>query len=170
VLAGVATTIADLTSQMATVNTLIRELEEPDVFSCKRMSGYSDESAPVSYSACDVELPSGLVDLDSGKFTVQKDGVYRLTFTARMSAMNGQIVRADMYVNDVLVGRSSANLDTSDSTTILDLETTNTLDMNYELKAGDEVYVMLNYVGTMSLIQSSMNYQIFFTGEYIRGL
>ena len=56
-----------------------------------------------------------------------------------MSAMNGQIVRADMFVNDVLVGRSSANLDTSDSTTILDLETTNTLDMNYELKAGDEV-------------------------------
>ena len=56
-----------------------------------------------------------------------------------MSAMNGQIVRSDMFVNDVLVGRSSANLDTSDSTTILDLETTNTLNMNYELKAGDEV-------------------------------
>ena len=82
-LAGVATTIADLTSQLATVNTQIRELEEPDVFSCKRMSGYSDESAPVSYTACDVEQPSGLVDLDSGKFTVPKDGVYRLTFTAR---------------------------------------------------------------------------------------
>ena len=53
--------------------------------------------------------------------------------------MNGQTIRADMYVNDVLVGRSSANLDTSDTTTILDLETTNTLDLNYELKAGDEV-------------------------------
>ena len=35
------------------------------MFSCKRMSGYSDESAPVSYTACDVEQPSGLVDLDS---------------------------------------------------------------------------------------------------------
>ena len=47
------------------------------------MSGYSDESAPISYTACDVEKPSGLVDLESGKFTVQRDGVYRLTFTAR---------------------------------------------------------------------------------------
>merc|ERR1711892_549285 len=170
VLADVATTIADLTSQLLTATTQIRELEEPAVFSCKRMSGYSDESAPVSYTACDVEQPSGLVDLDSGKFTVQKDGVYRLTFTARMSAMNGQTIRTDMYVNDVLVGRSSANLDTSDTTTVLDLETTNTLDLNYELKAGDEVYVMVNYVGTTSLIQSSSNYQIFFTGECIRGL
>ena len=62
-----------------------------------------------------------------------------------MSAMNGQIIRADMFVNDVLIGRSSANLDTSDtqtnttSTTVLDLETTNTLNQMYELKAGDEV-------------------------------
>ena len=62
-----------------------------------------------------------------------------------MSAMNGQIIRTDMYVNDVLIGRSSANLDTFDtltntvSTTILDLETTNTLDQQYELTAGDEV-------------------------------
>ena len=84
VLAGFAKTIADLTSQLLAVNTQIRELEEPDVFSCKRMSGYSDESAPVSYTACDVEQPSGLVDLDSGNFTVKKDGVYRLTFTARL--------------------------------------------------------------------------------------
>ena len=83
VLADVATSIADLTSQLLTATSQIRELEEPAVFSCKRMSGYSDESAPVSYTACDVEQPSGLVDLDSGKFTVQKDGVYRLTFTAR---------------------------------------------------------------------------------------
>ena len=82
-LADVTATIADLTSQLTTATAQIRELEEPDVFSCKRMSGYSDESAPVSYSACDVEQPSGLVDLDSGKFTVQKDGVYRITFTAR---------------------------------------------------------------------------------------
>ena len=52
-----------------------------------------------------------------------------------MSAMNGQIVCADMFVNDVLVGRSGTNLDTFDSTAILDLENTNTLDMNYELKA-----------------------------------
>ena len=52
-----------------------------------------------------------------------------------MSAMNRQIVCSDMFVNDVLVGRSSANLDTFDSTAILDLENTNTLDMNYELKA-----------------------------------
>ena len=110
-----------------------------------------------------------------------------------MSAMNGQIIRTDMFVNDVLIGRSSANLDTFDtqtnttSTTVLDLETTNTLNQMYELKAGDEVnrlfkciilwihinfqvYVNVNYVGTMSLILSSMNYQIFFTGEWIRAL
>ena len=105
-----------------------------------------------------------------------------------MSAMNGKIIRSDMFVNDVRIGRSTASLDTFDtqtnttSTTILDLETTNTLNQFYELKAGDEVldsigvgnvnviifiqvYVMINYVGTMSLIQSSSNYQIFFTGE-----
>ena len=93
-----------------------------------------------------------------------------------MSAMNGKIIRSDMFVNDVRIGRSTASLDTFDtqtnttSTTILDLETTNTLNQFYELKAGDEVldsigvgnvnviifiqvYVMINYVGTMSLIQ-----------------
>ena len=83
VLASVADTISLLTSQLDTANAQIRNISEPDTFSCKRMSGYSDESAPISYTACDVEKPSGLVDLDSGKFTVQRDGVYRLTFTAR---------------------------------------------------------------------------------------
>ena len=59
--------------------------------------------------------------------------------------MNGQTIRTDMFVNDVLVGHSSANLDTfvtqtnTSSTTILYLETTNTLNQMYELKAGDEV-------------------------------
>ena len=44
-----------------------------------------------------------------------------------MSAMNGQTIRADMYVNGVRIGRASASLDTLDtqtnteSTTILDL-------------------------------------------------
>ena len=69
----------------------------------------------------------------------------------RISAMNGQIIRADMFVNDVLIGRSSANLDTFDtqtnttSTTVLDLETTNTLNQMYELKAGDEVNRLFQY-------------------------
>ena len=62
-----------------------------------------------------------------------------------MSAMNGQTIRADMYVNGVRIGRASASLDTFDtqtntaSTTILDLETSNTLDLLYDLAAGDEV-------------------------------
>ena len=69
-----------------------------------------------------------------------------------MSAMNGQIIRADMFVNDVLIGRSSANLDTFDtqtnttSTTVLDLETTNTLNQMYELKAGDQVNRLFQYI------------------------
>jgi hypothetical protein len=64
---------------------------------------------------------------------------------SRMSAMNGQTIRADMYVNGVRIGRASASLDTFDtqtntaSTTILDLETSNTLDLLYDLEAGDEV-------------------------------
>ena len=64
---------------------------------------------------------------------------------SRMSAMNGQTIRADMYVNGVRIGRASASLDTFDtqtntaSTTILDLETSNTLDLLYDLAAGDEV-------------------------------
>ena len=62
-----------------------------------------------------------------------------------MSAMNGQTIRADMFVNSVLIGRAIAQLDTFDtqtnttSSTILDLETTNTLDLLYDLTAGDEV-------------------------------
>jgi len=176
VLASVDATISSLTGQLENATAQIRNISEPDVFSCKRMSGFSDENVPIPYTLCDVEKPSGLVDLDTGKFTVQRDGVYRLTFTSRMSAMNGKIIRADMYVNGVRIARASANLDTFDtqtntsSTTILDLETTNTLDLLYELNAGDEVYMMIDYVGTMSLIQSSMNYQIFFTGEWIRAL
>ena len=76
-----------------------------------------------------MEAPTGQVDLDTGKFTVQRPGIYRLTFTARysgirgagimgilprMSAMNGQAIRADMFVNDVMVGRSWASIDTSE--------------------------------------------------------
>ena len=56
-----------------------------------------------------------------------------------MSAMDGKVIRADMFVNDVRIGRSQAGLDSSDTTTTLDLETTTTLDQQYELKAGDEV-------------------------------
>ena len=104
----------------------------------------------------------------------------------RMSAKNGQIICADMFVNDVIVGRSSANLDTSDSTTILDLETTNTLDMNYELKAGDEVkrvddlnLIIISFFSGVCYVELCWHHephsvihehQIFFTGEYIRGL
>ena len=50
-----------------------------------------------------------------------------------------------MFVNSVLIGRAIAQLDTFDtqtnttSSTILDLETTNTLDLLYDLTAGDEV-------------------------------
>ena len=64
-----------------------------------------------------------------------------------MSAMNGQTIRADMYVNGVRIGRASASLDTFDtqtntaSTTILDLETSNTLDLLYDLTTGDEVCI-----------------------------
>ena len=92
-MANVATTIATLTSQLDTATAQIRNISEPDVFSCKRMSGYSDESAPVSYTECDVEKPSGLVGLDSGKFTVQRDGVYRLTFTARYVDTHKAVVK-----------------------------------------------------------------------------
>jgi len=174
VLAEVSTTISQLESELNSTISQLRNISEPDVFSCKRMSGFSNESVPIPYSECDVEKPSGLVDISTGKFTVQRDGVYRLTFTARMSAMNGKTIRADMFVNGDLIGRSIAQLDTFDtqtnttSTTILDLETTNTIDLLYQLKAGDEVYMMLDYVGTMNLIQSSMKYQVFFTGEWIR--
>jgi len=174
VLAEVTPTITALETELENTKSLLRNISEPDVFSCKRMSGFSDETIPVPYTACDVEKPTGLVDINSGKFTVQRDGTYRLTWTARMSAMNGQTIRADMYVNDVKIGRTIAQLDTFDtqtntsSTTILDLETSNTLDLLYDLSAGDEVYMMIDYVGTTSLIQSSMNYQIFFTGEWIR--
>ena len=50
-----------------------------------------------------------------------------------------------MFVNSVLIGRAIAQLDTFDtqtnttSSTILDLETTNTLDLLYDLTTGDEV-------------------------------
>ena len=53
--------------------------------------------------------------------------------------MNGKTIRADMYVDGVRIGRAFASLDTFDtqtntsSTTILDLETSNTLDLLYEL-------------------------------------
>ena len=53
--------------------------------------------------------------------------------------MNGKTIRADMHVDGVRIGRASASLDTFDtqtntsSTTILDLETSNTLDLLYEL-------------------------------------
>jgi hypothetical protein len=62
-----------------------------------------------------------------------------------MSAMNGKTIRADMFVDGVRIGRASASLDTFDtqtntsSTTILDLETSNTLDLLYDLKAGQQV-------------------------------
>jgi len=174
VLAEVDTTIRDLETQLNNTRDQLRNISEPDVFSCKRMSGWSNETVPVQYSECDVEKPSGLVDITTGKFTVQRTGTYRLTFTSRMSAMNGQTIRADLYVNSVLIGRAIAQLDTFDtqtnttSSTILDLESTNTLDQLYDLTAGDEVYMMIDYVGTTSLIQSSMKYQIFFTGEWIR--
>jgi hypothetical protein len=153
---------------------VVERIANPDVFSCKRMGGWSDETIPVPYTACDVHLPSDLVDIGTGKFTVQTDGVYRLTFTSRMSAMDGQTIRADLYVNGVLIGRAVNALDTFDSTTntsmpfTSDLETTSTLDQLYELSAGDEVYMMIDYVGSMSMIQSSSKYQIFFTGEWIR--
>jgi len=166
--------LAALESRMTITSEAVEKIANPDVFSCKRMGGWSDETIPVPYTDCDVHLPSDLVDIGSGIFTVQTDGVYRLTFTSRMSAMDGQTIRADLYVNGVLIGRAVNALDTFDPTTntsmefTSDLETTSTLDQLYELSAGDEVYMMIDYVGSMSMIQSSSKYQIFFTGEWIR--
>ena len=75
-----------------------------------------------------------------------------------MSAMNGQTIRADMYVNGVKIGRTIAQLDTFDtqtntsSTTILDLETSNTLDLLYDLSAGDEVQAVIAGGGSILII------------------
>jgi len=169
VLAEVSVELAAIKDDLSLAEEQIRNLTSPNVFSCKRMSGFMNESVPIPYTGCDVEAPAGQVDLDTGKFTVQRPGIYRLTFTARMSAMNGQAIRADMFVNDVMVGRSWASIDTSEGdATVYDLEQTSTLDLLYQLEAGDEVYMMLDYVGKMSMIQSSSKYQIFFTGEWIR--
>ena len=72
--------------------------------------------------------------------------------------MNGQTIRADMYVNDVKIGRTIAQLDTFDtqtntsSTTILDLETSNTLDLLYDLSAGDEVQAVIAGGGSILII------------------
>lgn len=174
ILAEMRADLASVEASLTQTSEVVERIASPDVFSCKRMGGFSDETIPVPYTACDVHLPSDLVDIGTGKFTVQTDGVYRLTFTSRMSAMDGQTIRADLFVNDVLIGRAVNALDTFDPTTnttmdfTSDLETTSTLDQLYELSAGDEVYVMIDYVGSMSLIQSSSKYQIFFTGEWIR--
>merc|ERR1711970_913249 len=176
ILAEVAALLTPLETRLNSTIGVVENNTNPDVFSCKRMGGWSGETIPVPYTECDVHLPSDLVDISSGKFTVQDDGVYRLTFTSRMSAMAGQTIRADMYVNGVIVGRAVNTIDTFDPLTnttmdfTSDLETTSTLDLLYELNAGDEVYMMIDYVGTMSLIQSSSKYQIFFTGEWIRPL
>ena len=83
VLAEINITLADLQRELNATVTQLKSITEPDVFSCKRMSGFSDETIPIPYTACDVEKPSGLVNLTSGIFTVQQDGVYRLTFTSR---------------------------------------------------------------------------------------
>merc|ERR1712168_553585 len=111
ILAEVAALLAPLETRLNSTIGVVENNTNPDVFSCWRMGGWSDETIPVNYTACDVPLPSDLVDISSGKYTVQDDGVYRLTFTSRMSAMAGQ--------------------------------TTSTLDLLYELNAGDEVYMMI---------------------------
>ena len=72
--------------------------------------------------------------------------------------MNGQTIRADMYVNGLKIGRTIAQLDTFDtqtntsSTTILDLETSNTLDLLYDLSAGDEVQAVIVGGGSILII------------------
>ena len=83
VLADISVTITNLERELNATVTQLKNISEPDVFSCKRMSGFSNETVPVPYTACDVEKPSGLVDISTGKFTVQRDGTYRLTFTSR---------------------------------------------------------------------------------------
>ena len=83
ILADVSVTITELERELNATTTELKKISEPDVFSCKRMSGFSNETIPIPYTACDVEKPSGLVDITSGKFTVQRDGTYRLTFTSR---------------------------------------------------------------------------------------
>ena len=74
VLADVSATITNLERELNATVTQLMNISEPDVFSCKRMSGFSNETIPVPYTACDVEKPSGLVDISTGKFTVQRDG------------------------------------------------------------------------------------------------
>ena len=82
-LADISVPIINLERELNATVTQLKNISEPDVFSCKRMSGFSNETVPVSYTACDVQKPSGLVDISTGKFTVQRDGTYRLTFTSR---------------------------------------------------------------------------------------
>ena len=83
ILADISVTITELERELNATTTELKKISEPDVFSSKRMSGFSNETTPIPYTACDVEKPSGLVDIASGKFTVQRDGTYRLTFTSR---------------------------------------------------------------------------------------
>ena len=59
--------------------------------------------------------------------------------------MNGQTIRAEMYVNGDLIGQAVNTIDTfypatnTSVTFTSDLETTSSIDQLYELNAGDEV-------------------------------
>ena len=99
VLAEINITLADLQRELNATVTQLKSISEPDVFSCKRMSGFSDETIPIPYTACDVEKPIGLVDISTGKFTVQRDGTYRLTFTSRYSRIFDNGVNHDYFQN-----------------------------------------------------------------------
>jgi len=164
----------DCEEEISSLKAELDLIANPEVFSCINTDKeVKDEAVPVPYTSCYVSSPN--MDISTGTFTVPTDGVYRLTFTARFSAMQGDSIRADMFVDDTKIARASNTLKNSPAGDVTDLETTSTITLLYDLKAGQEVYMMLKIqpcsectMGMSTLQSAPAHPQILFTGEWIK--
>ena len=50
VLADINITLGDLERELNATVTQLKNISEPEVFSCKRMSGFSDKTIPIPYT------------------------------------------------------------------------------------------------------------------------
>ncbi|XP_040571430.1 uncharacterized protein [Lepeophtheirus salmonis] len=166
--------ISNLSREIQDLKNQIEVLKRPPIFSCYRTSEHNTEGV-IKYTDCNVKTPG--MNPNTGKFTVQIPGVYKISFTGLFKAVNGHAVNADIIKKTFggrfeFLGRSSA--DTNEIGTIFGANddtilTTSTLTIMTPLNLEDEVYVTMSIETNhgYSSIYSSANPAIHFIGEWV---
>lgn len=155
-----------LFSLIETRNTIITRYDQ--MFDCYLTNRFTQPGA-VRFDACLVDTTDGAMEKRTGTFTVNVEGIYQLSFTAKyVSSSKGRFgAWSDIMVNDTVIADSQREYNGNHRSN--SESSTHTILVLYPLRIGDQVKVIFNRDGD-SYIHSDRDRDVHFTGRRVAAI